>query len=363
MSTENANLTTPPGSVLKAARDECGKSIEEIAESLHLRTSVVDAMEKGRYDEFDSPVFLKGYFRSYCRLVGLHEERMIELLDAQLAQSEKDLEQEQALIKAHAKAKARNKLLLVMVVIVALAVAAGVWSTIQDGAETIVTDNVEGSIPAEGSTPVEDSIPAEGSTPVEQPSNNEGSPSESEEVQADEALDKEGLGVESEVSNTDSSSEVAIQAGDEQVVSTPDGEAVDQTKLPEAEKNETLSAELAPMISPSLTTVASQVENVSNDGLDAEAASSKVTPEVAKPRSEKVVIEFSGDCWFTLKNGDDKTVYASLKREGDRVEYEGTAPLRIVLGAADTAVVSYGGNQVDLSPYTRRNGRAEFVLD
>lgn len=358
MSTENANLTTPPGSVLKAARDECGKSIEEIAESLHLRTSVVDAMEKGRYDEFDSPVFLKGYFRSYCRLVGLHEERMIELLDAQLAQSEKDLEQEQALIKAHAKAKARNKLLLVMVVIVALAVAAGVWSSMQNGAETAVTDNVEGSIPVEGSTPVEDSIPAEGSTPVEQPSNNEGSLSEPEE-----ARDTEGLGVESQESNADSSSQVAIQAGDEQVVSTPDGEAFDQTKLPEAEKNETLSAELAPMISPSLTTVAPQAENVSNDGLDAEAATSKVAPEVAKPRSEKVVIEFSGDCWFTLKNGDDKTVYASLKREGDRVEYEGAAPLRIVLGAADTALVSYGGNQVDLSPYTRRNGRAEFVLD
>lgn len=357
MSTENANFTTPPGSVLKAARDECGKSIEEIAESLHLRTSVVDAMEKGRYDEFDSSVFLKGYFRSYCRLVGLHEERMIELLDAQLAQSEKDLEQEQARIQARAKAKARNKLLLVMVVVVALVVAAGVWSTMQDGAETIVTDNVEGFIPAEGS------VPAEGSTHVEQPSNNEGSPSESEEVQADETLDKEGLGVESEVSNTDSSSEVAIQTGEQQAVSTPDVEAVDQTKLPEAEKNEALSAELATMISPSLTTVAPQAEDVSNNGFDAETATNNVAPEVAKPRSEKVVIEFSGDCWFTLKNGDDKTVYASLKREGDRVEYEGAAPLRIVLGAADTAVVSYGGNQVDLSPYTRQNGRAEFVLD
>ena len=76
--------STFPGRILRAAREELNYSIEQVAQELHLRPSVVLAMEEEKYEEFSSDVFLKGYFRSYCRLVNLHEERMVDLLESQL---------------------------------------------------------------------------------------------------------------------------------------------------------------------------------------------------------------------------------------------------------------------------------------
>ena len=86
------DISSSPGKILKAARDELKYSIEHVAHELHLRACVVQAMEDEDYDQFSSDVFLKGYFRSYCRLVHLHEERMVELLDKQLSSRQKDRE-------------------------------------------------------------------------------------------------------------------------------------------------------------------------------------------------------------------------------------------------------------------------------
>ena len=60
-----------PGRILRAAREELNFTVEQVAEELHLRPSVVLSMEAEKYEDFSSVVFLKGYFRSYCRLVNL----------------------------------------------------------------------------------------------------------------------------------------------------------------------------------------------------------------------------------------------------------------------------------------------------
>ncbi|WP_197475760.1 RodZ family helix-turn-helix domain-containing protein, partial [Oleiphilus sp. HI0043] len=84
MSKETADISSSPGLILRTAREELKFSIDHVAHDLHLRASVVQSMENEDYDDFSSDVFLKGYFRSYCRLVNLHEERMVELLEVQL---------------------------------------------------------------------------------------------------------------------------------------------------------------------------------------------------------------------------------------------------------------------------------------
>jgi cytoskeleton protein RodZ len=63
---------------LRAARDELGITIDEVAHELHLSREVVLSLEAGDYESLGAPVFVRGHLRNYARLVGLPEEDVVE---------------------------------------------------------------------------------------------------------------------------------------------------------------------------------------------------------------------------------------------------------------------------------------------
>ena len=73
----NDNYTAPPGSVLLDARLSAGKSVEEVAEALNLLKTHVEALESNDYSRFNSPMFARGYIRSYARYFGLDEAPLL----------------------------------------------------------------------------------------------------------------------------------------------------------------------------------------------------------------------------------------------------------------------------------------------
>ena len=75
--TDGLSLELSPGAMLANARSEKGLSQEEIAELLKLKKNIVDALERDDYQDLPSPVFAKGYLRSYARIVGIKEESVV----------------------------------------------------------------------------------------------------------------------------------------------------------------------------------------------------------------------------------------------------------------------------------------------
>ena len=71
------NYIAPPGSVLRDARLSAGKSVEQVAEALNLLTTHVEALECNDYSRFNSPMFARGYIRSYARHFGLDEAPLL----------------------------------------------------------------------------------------------------------------------------------------------------------------------------------------------------------------------------------------------------------------------------------------------
>lgn len=67
----------PPGSVLQEARLQAGKSIAETAEALNLLKTYVEALERNDYSRFNSPLFARGYIKSYARYMGLEEAPLL----------------------------------------------------------------------------------------------------------------------------------------------------------------------------------------------------------------------------------------------------------------------------------------------
>ena len=80
---ENIKDATPKlGSLLKEAREAQGISVEQVAEQLHLRPSILSDIEADDYSNIASSTYVKGYVKNYARIVGLDRE----VVDAALAQ-------------------------------------------------------------------------------------------------------------------------------------------------------------------------------------------------------------------------------------------------------------------------------------
>jgi len=73
---------TSVGVTLAAAREEQQRSLESVAADLHLQPEVVRAIENGDEAKLPASTFLRGYVRSYARLLGLDDTS----LTAQLPQ-------------------------------------------------------------------------------------------------------------------------------------------------------------------------------------------------------------------------------------------------------------------------------------
>ncbi|KZX71623.1 hypothetical protein A3715_06225 [Oleiphilus sp. HI0009] len=304
---EEVQEITHPGPILRAARDELRLSIDEVASQLHLRPSVVAMIESENYHDFSSDVFLKGYFRSYCRLVGLHEERMVELLERQLTvivEEKRQLDKQQADEKLKAKRIHLMKLTGVagsIVVVCALLV----WTLIGSENEHELEQRSDSSLESPGAV-------------VEPPAAPEEVAEENDSVEL--VLVDEKQSAAETLGETSAVTDVAIQSSNL--------DAEDQ------------SSESQP------------VDEVS-------ALSNQDQPQVRGTIS----ITFTGDCWFEIYDDQDNRISADLMRDGRKFDYEFSTALRVVLGDASVAQVFVNDVQYDISSYVSTTGRAEFTVE
>ncbi len=71
------------GRRLAAARKERGLDIRVVASELHLDASTIEALEADDTESLPAAIFVKGYLRSYARLVGLPEDEIVSAYSAQ----------------------------------------------------------------------------------------------------------------------------------------------------------------------------------------------------------------------------------------------------------------------------------------
>ncbi|KEY91688.1 hypothetical protein CF67_01015 [Candidatus Photodesmus blepharus] len=70
-----------PGTLLKVRRKELGLSQKQIADRLRLRLSVIKNIEENNFNFGQVFTFIRGYLRSYSKVVGLNESLVLNALD------------------------------------------------------------------------------------------------------------------------------------------------------------------------------------------------------------------------------------------------------------------------------------------
>ena len=341
------------GQALKQGRENKNFSVSRVADGLHLRPSIVTAIEDENYELLPGDLFLKGYIRSYARLVGLDEEKMINLLDQRLSdKANEQAEKKQALGKAKRKKHSKHALLILVLAGIVGAVFY-MWSQrleianseIFDTATEAVTNSAVLDTTSTDSNEVETPDHIEMVEAVKEIESEAVVTLKVEPLEKTEAMPDNELKQESVI---DSSAPV-VDSTESNITQTPTIEQKTEMKL-------TSVVEPEPEVEPRLD-VKQELEVSSAPVIETELLSADEILEIGVVR-----VVFSGDCWFTLKNGEGKTVYADLKRAGDEINYSGSLPFNLVIGAVSAVSVVFEQEPVDFSTVRVRNNRAELEL-
>lgn len=326
--------------LLREARESLELSAKDVADQLFLSVSHIEFIEKEEFDRFPKKMFIKGYLRSYARIVGLDGDELVQIYEASIQPEE--VEEEESPEKGKAIELQSQKtamrigfaglgiLLLVMLLL---------WLLFDDTSEQ-VTDSVDDNAFQPGLVDIDtiDRVPGAEVSSL----------SEEEVVATEPDVDKamddnpDAL-VETQVTEeaTEAAEETEEEAEEVQVASlttdTETGFSDADIFDPGAEVDE-------------------PVEPVS----DAQRMASlkEFALERVKDRDEEYVIlraggedelelRFTDDCWVEVTDGDDELIYKELNRTGDVLKIVGKAPYELLFGKADSVSLHYRGEPVD----------------
>ena len=78
MNEKSLDSPKSPGIRLQTRRLKNEWSIEDVAADLNLRIEVIAALEADDYSKLPERTYVRGYLRAYARLLGIHEEEVLD---------------------------------------------------------------------------------------------------------------------------------------------------------------------------------------------------------------------------------------------------------------------------------------------
>ncbi|WP_437216086.1 cytoskeleton protein RodZ [Pectobacterium sp. LFLA-215] len=330
MNTEATQDTTEaklPGERLREARERLGFTQQTIAERLCLKISTVRDIEDGTTPADLAPTFLRGYIRSYAKLVHLPEDELLPAVNRQAIPKTISVSPMQSFSLKKSRKKRDGWLMTItwLVVLVVLGLTGAWWwqnhqaqqaeinsmvdhaSSMQAQTEGQPVPLMDNSAPQETATP--NSAAAPTSTPVDLSATGAATPS------------------------TPSASATTPSSGS----SSPSSSQANATQSQAAG-----SALLgAGAVAPATSTVAES------------------NPVSA---SHALVMTFTADCWLEVTDASGKKLFSGMQRNGGTLNLDGQSPYKLKIGAPAAVQIQFQGKPVDLSRFVRSSQVARLTL-
>lgn len=342
MSENNINLeakdqpseATTYGGLLRIARENKELSIDQVSSQLRISPDQIEGLESDNYKVFPTPVYARAHLRSYARLLGVDEAKIISLFNAALAPDDKDprtfIRRTTQELAPYHDAQPKNFVgkfiagLLFLAVVIALG-----WigynyymSQITEKAAEVpqaeATQPAEAAAPASGLAKTPEAVPVLVSNPTvepaPQPAAAASAPAAAEtQTQADrDAALKEKLQKEAE---TAAAAKVA-----------------EEKRLAEEAKK----AAAAP----------SKLLTLTHN--EAEGRWDLVVPKSANGTYKVTIGAEGGECWFGVYQ-DKKLVHNAQLKSGETRDYEVPYPFKVSVGNRAKGFVKVDGAPVDLN--------------
>lgn len=315
MNTDAPQERTPLAEIgyrLGEARKAMNLSQQVVAEQLRLKVTTVRELEAGLNPLDLAPTFIRGYIRSYAKLVQIPEQELLSLLPK--TQVEKNNVVESNRIKGFTLGKPRKKL--------------DRWLTLFTWLILFVVLGLTGAWWWENHKAQQDEM-----------ASSAGSNTQSNQILIP-TTQPESSSTDNQLS-AESSGQVNTAQGSDSPVQPP------STQYPPQNSN---SETVAPTLEEA---VAAQVA-------EAESAQGQLAPPPAD--NNDIYMTFTADCWVEVIDSRGKNLYSGLQRKGGKLSLTGQAPYRVKLGAPAGAEIVYKGKQVDMSQYKNSNRTARLTL-
>jgi cytoskeleton protein RodZ len=331
------------GEILRAEREARGLSVEEIAERVKYSVRQVEALEHDDAEHLPQGTFLRGFVRSYARVLGMDESRLLEATHTHTEHhfDVTDVQAGGAPLPITGDASRRSRYLLLGALAVAVLLASFVLMKPADISLSI-TARVSEEVAAEPASAVSAAAPVE-ATPEQAVVTQAAEPANAVEVQKPEPVAKK--------------QEAAKSLPVAKPV--PVVKAVEPAKVVEAPK---------PVVTPK-PVVASPSPQVSEPVTAApESATQDSSPKSEVPLAllmkRPIHIVFIEEAWMEIIDVNGEILLSRVTQAGEEKWIGGghRAPYNITIGRPGAIRMYYHGKEIDLSQYNPASV-AKLVLE
>lgn len=316
------------GSILKQKRLDMGLSQRDVADQLKLRLVVIERIENNQFEFGQVATFVRGYLRSYARVVGADENLVLDVFDQEVSLAS----QEQTMHSFSGKTKRKKhdgRLMLLTWSIFAIIIGiSSVWWWQNQTQDTLRFSDFSSALSVSGDESDESAEPSvsDQDSAAATTLNATASSSVNDDVTMESAAETNATRIPTEGLETIDASE----NGDE----TASDSAVNETDAAEA------TASALSLSTPNHAPQENTTIHASSTALQ---------------------LSFDADCWVQITDATGKTLLSGVKASAQSVMVQGQPPYHVVLGAPENVSMTFASEPVDLSGYT--SGKvARFTL-
>ena len=326
--TQDPQAAQTTGTRLRNAREQLGLSQQAVAERLCLKVSTVRDIEEDKAPADLAATFLRGYIRSYARLVHVPEDELLPMMAKQVPMKAARMQPVQNISLGKRRKKRDGWLMtftwLVLFVVVGLT-GAWWWQNHKAQQEEISTmaDQSSAELNANSSSDSSQSIP----------------------------LDTSG----GQSAPTDTASSATAPAASQ---TTPADSSAPVAAVPaqDPQANSVVAPSQA-NVDGGTDTATTQTGSTADAALPVDQAA--VTP-AADPNA--LVMNFTADCWLEVSDATGKKLFSGMQRKDGTLNLTGQLPYKLKIGAPAAVQIQFQGKPVDLSRFIRTNQVARLSL-
>ncbi|WP_343554285.1 cytoskeleton protein RodZ [Pantoea sp.] len=333
--TQENSAVHSTGERLRLAREQMGLTQQNVAERLCLKLSTVRDIEEDKSPADLASTFLRGYIRSYARLVHVPEDDLLPMMAKQAPVRAAKIEPMQSFSLGKRRKKRDGWLMIFtwLVIFVVVGLTGAWWWQNHKASQADLVNMADQN----GSGGDSQSIPLG--------ENSSDSNSDADSNAAGTPVDNGAGAVATPNASTPANSAPAANNNAPAATNGSDNAVVSPSQAP---IDNAPPAATSP--APANSVPAGQMPT----------ANAAVSQPAGDPNA--VVMNFKADCWLEVTDATGKKLFSGLQRSGGKLSLSGTAPYRLKIGAPSAVDVQYQNQPVDLSRFIRNNQVARLTL-
>ena len=327
------------GGALREAREQLGLSVADVANRIKFAPRQIEAMEADDFAHLPEATFVRGFVRSYARLLEIDPTPLLAALPQTHLQAAAVSESKQVEVPFPSVLTSRRSNIAWLAGGLVIALVLIVFSRMHDSApepaKIAAQTNVEVlELPAAASAPVaaalpsaQEVAPAVVAKPVAQDTSLMMKTPPAPGADKKEQLAKEKM-IKEQVAQDLAAKKVAAK------VAAKEQAAQEQMLKEQAAKERAAKKQLA------------------KEQLAKEQAAKPPKPGNGVAELAALRLVFDEDSWVDVKDASGKIMLSKMNHAGSLVRLSGTAPISVVIGHASGVHLFYNGKEINLVPHT-----------